>query len=53
MKKALFQIENSPMYMGYTDGTRWNGWATPFFTLEEAKKSKLIGMQVETQCFMM
>lgn len=38
MKKALFQIESSPMYIGYTDGTRWNGWATPFFTFEEAQK---------------
>lgn len=38
MKKALFYIENSPIYMGYTNGARWNGWATPFFTLEEAQK---------------
>lgn len=24
--------------MGYTSGARWNGWATPYFTLEEAQK---------------
>ena len=24
--------------MGYTSGCLWNGWATPYFTLEEAKK---------------
>ena len=24
--------------MGYTSGARWNGWATPYFTFEEAQK---------------
>lgn len=24
--------------MGYTNGARWNGWATPYFPLEEAQK---------------
>ena len=38
MKKALFQINEGPIYMGYTSGARWNGWATPYFTLEEAQK---------------
>ena len=26
------------MYIGYTNGDRWNGWATPYFTYEEAQK---------------
>ena len=26
------------MYTGYTNGDRWNGWATPYFTLEEAQR---------------
>ena len=38
MRKALFQINDGPIYMGYTSGARWNGWATPYFTLEEAQK---------------
>lgn len=38
MRKALFQIDNGPVYIGYTNGDRWNGWATPYFTLEEAQK---------------
>ena len=38
MKKALFQINDGPIYMGYTSGARWNGWATPYFTFEEAQK---------------
>ena len=38
MKKMLFQINEGPIYMGYTSGARWNGWATPYFTLEEAQK---------------
>lgn len=38
MRKALFQINEGPIYMGYTSGARWNGWATPYFTLEEAQK---------------
>ena len=38
MKKALFQINDGPIYMGYTSGARWNGWATPYFPLEEAQK---------------
>lgn len=38
MKKALFQINEGPIYIGYTNGDRWNGWATPYFTLEEAQK---------------
>lgn len=38
MKKTLFYIEDSPVYKGYTSGCHWNGWATPYFTLEEAQK---------------
>ena len=38
MRKALFQIGDGPIYMGYTSGARWNGWATPYFPLEEAQK---------------
>lgn len=38
MKKALFQIGDGPIYMGYTSGTRWNGWSTPYFPLEEAQR---------------
>jgi hypothetical protein len=38
MRKALFQINEGPVYIGYTNGDLWNGWATPYFTLEEALK---------------
>lgn len=38
MRKALFQINDGPVYIGYTNGDLWNGWATPYFTLEEAQK---------------
>lgn len=38
MRKALFQIGDGPVYTGYTNGDRWNGWATPYFTYEEAQK---------------
>ena len=36
MKKRLFQINEGPIYMGYTNGDYWNGWATPYFPLKEA-----------------
>lgn len=38
MRKALFNIDGGQVYVGYTDGHLWNGWATPYFTLEEARK---------------
>lgn len=38
MRKALFYIDGGPVYAGYTNGDRWNGWATPYFTYEEAQK---------------
>lgn len=37
MKKAIFTLDGFvPAYIGYTDGKMWNGWATPYFTKEEA-----------------
>lgn len=39
MRKSIFAIDASPnAYIGYTSGRLWNGWATPYFTLEEAQK---------------
>lgn len=38
MRKALFQINDGPVYIGYTNGDLWNGWATPYFTYEEAQR---------------
>jgi hypothetical protein len=38
MRKSVFYIDGGPAYIGYTSGARWNGWATPYFTLEEAQK---------------
>ena len=37
MNKGLFVIEDwfGP-YPGYTDGERWNGWATPYFEYDIA-----------------
>ena len=36
-KKAVFSIEGfDKAFIGYTDGTRWNGWAEPFFEIDEA-----------------
>lgn len=35
MVKDRFQIDNSPSFEGWHNPThRWNGWATPLFTLE-------------------
>ena len=37
MHKKLFTIDGfAYAYIGYTDGSRWNGWATPHFEKEEA-----------------
>lgn len=37
MHKKLFTIDGFKYaYIGYTDGSRWNGWATPYFEKEEA-----------------
>ena len=38
MRKALFNIDGGQVYVGYTSGRLWNGWATPYFPLEEALK---------------
>lgn len=33
MNKKVFTIGNyENAYVGYTDGSKWNGWATPYFT---------------------
>ena len=37
MHKTIFTIDGIvPAYIGYTDGTLWNGWATPYFEKSEA-----------------
>ncbi len=33
-----FVLENSPEFEGYDEGRRWNGWACPTFTREQADK---------------
>ena len=38
MRKALFNIDGGQVYVGYTSGQLWNGWATPYFPFDEAKK---------------
>lgn len=39
MHKAVFTIGEYPKaYIGYTSGKLWNGWATPYFALDEAKR---------------
>ena len=38
MYKAIFTISNPTSYIGYTNGDLWNGWATPYFELSEARK---------------
>jgi hypothetical protein len=39
MHKTVFTISDYPKaYIGYTSGKRWNGWATPHFALDEAKR---------------
>lgn len=39
MHKALFTIDGFKYpHIGYTSGKRWNGWATPYFEIDEAIK---------------
>ena len=41
MRKTRFSIGNGsddPIYVGYSDGTDWNGFANPYFTLEVAQQ---------------
>ena len=36
--KSAFRVDDEPIYLGYTNGARWNGWATPFFTKEQFER---------------
>ena len=39
MRKSVFALcDDHNAYIGYTSGRLWNGWATPYFTLEEAQR---------------
>ena len=39
MRKTVFTIGEYPeAYIGYTSGRLWNGWATPYFELDEAMR---------------
>ena len=38
MKLTKFQIEDDKIFQGFSDGTTWNGWSNPYFTLEVAKE---------------
>ena len=38
MRKALFNIDGGQVYVGYTNGYLWNGWATPYFTYKEVRR---------------
>ena len=38
MKLTKFQIENDKIFQGFSDGSTWNGWGNPYFTLEVAKE---------------
>jgi len=37
MKLTKFQIEDDKIFQGFSDGSTWNGWKNPYFTLEVAK----------------
>ena len=37
MKLTKFQIEEDKIFEGFSDGSTWNGWENPYFTLEVAK----------------
>lgn len=37
LRKAKFKLDGDcDEYVGYTDGMKWNGWATPVFAADEA-----------------
>lgn len=37
MHRTIFTIDGFvPAYIGYTNGTLWNGWSTPYFEVNEA-----------------
>ena len=38
MKLTNFQIEDDKIFQGFSDGSTWNGWSNPYFTLEVAKE---------------
>ena len=38
MKLTKFQINEDPIFQGFSDGSNWNGWKNPYFTLEVAKE---------------
>ena len=38
MKLTKFQINEDPIFKGFSDGSNWNGWKNPYFTLEVAKE---------------
>ena len=38
MKLTKFQIEDDKIFQGFSDGSTWNGWKNPYFTLEVAKE---------------
>ena len=38
MKLTKFQIEDDKIFEGFSDGSTWNGWSNPYFTLEVAKE---------------
>ena len=43
MFKSKFQIDEGPIYEGYTNRDPWNGWECPLFTKEVADQ---IAMEV-------
>lgn len=40
MRQSKFTIESIPrqQFEGFTDGGNWNGWATPYFSFEQAQR---------------
>ena len=38
LKKAEFSLEGTEWFAGFSSGKTWNGWACPYFTLEQGKK---------------
>ena len=38
MKLKKFQINEDKIFQGFSDGSNWNGWSNPYFTLEVAKE---------------
>jgi hypothetical protein len=38
MRRAKFAIDHGPAYTGYSDGSTWNGWETPYFEFDTAQR---------------